>query len=312
MQTIRLAVFPGGFNWPVWVAEELGYFAGQRLEVLVTPIAGSVEQFTGLIQGQQDLAITLFDNLIAYSEGQGEVLLTCEDLVALMASDTRVYPALVTAPHIKSYGDLRGQVLAVDAKLTGYAIVLYAMLEAGGLTPGDYIIESVGGVQQRYQALLEGRHAGALFNSPFEGLLVSKGYNLLETAAGVVGQYQGQVLATRRSWLRGNKAVVLGFMRALLSALSWIYEPANMTRALDIFVKRQPGASIDSARTAFEVLFNANTGMPINGALNLEGVRTAAKLRERFGVPRKQLLRSMENYLEPTYLEHALATLART
>jgi hypothetical protein len=39
---------------------------------------------------------------------------------------------------------------------------------------------------------------------------------------------------------------------------------------------------------------------------------TAAKLRERFGVPRKQLLRSMENYLEPAYLEHALASLART
>ena len=101
MQTIRLAVFPGGFNWPVWVAEELGYFAAQRLEVRVTPIAGSVEQFTGLIQEQQDLAITLFDNLIAYSEGQGEVPLVCEDLVALMASDTRVYPALVTAPHIR-------------------------------------------------------------------------------------------------------------------------------------------------------------------------------------------------------------------
>ena len=74
LRRVRLIVFPGGFNWPVWVAQAKGLFAGNGIDVAVTPTPGSVYQLTGLVEGRFDMAITLIDNVSRfYREGQGEV-----------------------------------------------------------------------------------------------------------------------------------------------------------------------------------------------------------------------------------------------
>src|SRR5207302_2713774 len=65
---LRLIVFPGGFNLPVWVAQEKGFFARQNLSVTLTLTPGSVFQLTRLIAGDFDVALTAVDNVIAYDE----------------------------------------------------------------------------------------------------------------------------------------------------------------------------------------------------------------------------------------------------
>ena len=129
-------VFPGAFNWPVWVGHDLGFFAENGVSVQVAETPGSVVQWTSLAEGNSDLAITLMDNVVAYREGQGEAPVTVPDAIAVMASDATVMPALVTRPDIKSYADLKGQTLSVDAVLTGLALVLFGLLENGGLKKG--------------------------------------------------------------------------------------------------------------------------------------------------------------------------------
>jgi len=235
------------------------------------------------------------------------VPITGPDLCAIMAADTRVYPALVTAPDVKRYADLRGRSLSVDARTTGYANVLYAMLEAGGLAPGDYTIESVGGVQQRFDALIAGKQAGALFNSPFEGLLVERGFNLLDTAIAVIGRYQGQVLATRHSWAREHRSATTGFIRALLGAIAWLRDPANRAAAVAMFNRHQPGSIAGAAETAHAVLFDAQTGFPPDGRIDPLALEKVIELRARYGVPKLELARGPSDYYEPAYLEEVLA-----
>lgn len=70
-QPINVIVFPGGFNWPIWVAQEKGFFARNGVDVRVTT-PSSVFQLTNLIAGKFDIAMTAIDNLIAYRENQGE------------------------------------------------------------------------------------------------------------------------------------------------------------------------------------------------------------------------------------------------
>lgn len=305
LQTIRLLVFPGGFNWPVWAGIERGFFARHdvRLEVSLTP--GSVFQFTELIAGRVDMGITLIDNVIAYREGQGEAPIVGPDLFAFIASDTRVYPSLVTLPEIKRYEDLRGKTLSVDAKTTGYALMLYAMLEAGGLRRGDYAIDSVGGVRQRYEAILERKHAGALFNSPFEGLLIQRGYTELDTALRVIGRYQGMVGATRRAWADANRASVLGFVRGFLEAIAWLYDPANRTEAFAIYGRNQPGSDVTAAQTAYDVLFSLDTGFPRDGQPDLEGIQKVIEMRARYGTPPMRSVRTSNDYFDLGFLREA-------
>jgi len=74
---VNVIVFPGGFNWPIWVAQERGLFAARGIAVDVAATPGSVFQWTRLAMGYSNLAITLMDQVVAYHEGQGEVLSWC-------------------------------------------------------------------------------------------------------------------------------------------------------------------------------------------------------------------------------------------
>ena len=263
-------------------------------------------QLTGLADGTFDLAITLIDNVVAYREGQGEVPVVGPDLVAVMAADTRAYPTLVTQPGIRSYADLRGRTLSVDAMNTGYALVLRAMLAHGGLAPGDYALESVGGAQQRYVAMLEGAHAGCLLNSPLEGMLESRGYHRLDTALAVLGCYQGQVVATRRGWARTHRDEMTAFLRGFLDALRWLRQPHNRDAAHVIFRRNVPGADASAPDVAHAILFDPATGFPPDGAIDPEAVTKVIELRSRFGAPPKRL-GGVGDYVDDVYLRVASA-----
>ena len=71
LKPISVIVFPGGFNWPIWVAQEKGLFDRNGIAVTVTPTPDSKFQLTNLIDGKFDIAMTAIDNVIAYMEGQG-------------------------------------------------------------------------------------------------------------------------------------------------------------------------------------------------------------------------------------------------
>lgn len=301
---VRLIVFPGGFNWPVWVAQAKGWYAHNGIELEVTPTPGSVFQLSKLIEGRFDIAITLIDNVVAYREGQGEVPVVGPDLFAFMAADTRVLPTLVTLPEIKRYADLRGKTLSLDAMTTGYALVLKAMLEHGGLKPHEFSLESIGGAQERYHDLRARNHAGCLLNSPFEGLLQAEGFNALDTATDVIGKYQGQVAAARRSWAAANPRAVVGFARAFLAGVTWLYDAGNRHEAYEIFRANVPGASEAAAQTAHRVLFNPANGFPVDGRIDPEALRNVIALRTRFGAPGKTLGQPSD-YYDGSFVEEA-------
>ena len=69
---LRVNVFPGGFNWPLYVACEKGFFAAENLDVAVEGTPNSVTQMTDLAAGRFEIAMTAADNIVAYVEGQGE------------------------------------------------------------------------------------------------------------------------------------------------------------------------------------------------------------------------------------------------
>jgi ABC-type nitrate/sulfonate/bicarbonate transport system substrate-binding protein len=207
-------------------------------------------------------------------------------------------------PDIKTYADLRGSTLSVDALTTGYAFVLIAMLEKAGLGPADCRLEPFGGALERFGAMRERRHAGALFNSPFEGLLRSEGYTVLDTAIGALGTYEGMVLAGRRRWAQANRTAVIGFIRAFRAAVDWLYDPANQDEAFTIYATNAAGGSVEAARVAYSVLFNQDNGFVRDGEIDLDRVRRVLALRSAYGKPKKTLVDPLA-YVEPSFLADA-------
>src|SRR5262245_51188323 len=108
LQSVSVIVFPGGFNWPIWIAQDKGYFARGGIEVVLTLTPNSVFQLTNLIDGKFDIAITIIDNGIAYMEGQGEAPTVSRPvLIVFMGGDNGLL-SLVGVPEVKSIADLKG------------------------------------------------------------------------------------------------------------------------------------------------------------------------------------------------------------
>ncbi len=81
--------FLAGFNWPLWVGQDKGFFAREGLDVRLEPTPGSIAQMSGLIDGRFDIAMTAIDNIVAYMEEQGEAETVAQpDLVAVMGAIT--------------------------------------------------------------------------------------------------------------------------------------------------------------------------------------------------------------------------------
>jgi ABC-type nitrate/sulfonate/bicarbonate transport system substrate-binding protein len=302
---IELIVFPGGFNWPVWIAKDKGFFADQGLDVNVTPTPGSIFQMQNLANGKFDIAFSNYDNVVAYMEGQGEAPLPSPpDFFVFMGVQ---YGAvrLVASPDTKSIADLKGKSLAVDAATTGYAFVLRKMLQQAGLGDGDYTFDKVGGTGQRAEALMQGKTAATILTTPLEILPESRGYKRLANATEAVGPYAAVSGVARRSWASEHRAELVAFIRAYVRALDWISDPANRPEAVAIYRKQIPAASEASAMKAWEVLVQSGEGFAKRAKLDRGGMETVLKLRSEFGEPRKALTDPMK-YVDESYYVEAL------
>ncbi len=302
LETVSVIVFPGGFNWPIWVAQDKGFFAKGGLEVKLTPTPSSAFQLSNLIDGKFDIGHTAIDNVIAYMEGQGEAKFESKpDLVVFMGGDNG-FLSLVTQPEIKSYNDLKGKTVSVDAMTTGYAFVLFDLLKRNGLTTADYKAERAGGARERWQALQDGKHAGTMLISPFDILAKDKGLNVLQYAIDLYKNYQGLVGATRREWAEKNPKKLEAYVRAYLAGLNYLYAPDNKDEVIGI-LRKNTQMNPQLASQTYDSLVGPK-GFSRTAEVDVAGVRKVLELRSEYGQPKKTLTDPLR-YYDAKYYEAA-------
>ena len=305
---VTVNVFPGGFNWAIYVAQERGLFENNGIRVKVQATPGSVAQMTGLSEGKFDIAMTAVDNIVAYVEGQGEAPIGPQpEFFAFMGSDTG-FLSLVTAPDVKAIADLKGRTLSVDALTTGYAFVLLDILLRNGLHDGDYSVDKVGGMVQRWTALRERKQDGTMLSTPYNILAKAEGFTQLAQATKVIGHYQGNVAAARRSWAAANKDKVIAYIRGYVAAIDWLYDRSNRDEAVRLLRKNLPQMSQDLAERSYDELLDPEDGFFRQGRMDIEGLKTVLDLRGRYGKPAK-LLGDPMKYYDPAF--HAAAIVPR-
>jgi ABC-type nitrate/sulfonate/bicarbonate transport system substrate-binding protein len=305
MQNVTVNVFPGGFNWGIYVAQHKALFARNGIRVGVQETPNSVAQMTALSSGACDIVMTAVDNIVAYVEGQGEAPIGPQpEFFAFVGSDTG-FLSLVAAAGITSIGDLRGKTLSVDAMTTGYAFVLFEILRRNGLAPGDYNVVKVGGMVQRWEALRDGRQDATILSTPYNILAKAAGLTQLARGIAVLGRYQGNVGAARRSWARANKDAVIGYIRAYVAAIDWLYDRANRDEAIAILHQELPHMTPELAGQTYDELLDPKDGFFRNGRIDAEGLRTVLELRSRYAKPGKQL-GDPEKYFDDAYHRAAL------
>nr|MBT6742312.1 ABC transporter substrate-binding protein [Rhodospirillales bacterium] len=282
-KAIELICFPGAPSLPIFAAQEKGFFEKAGVAVNLSTTPNSAYQAENLINGTFQIAGTAFDNVVAYQEDAGVYKPeSTPDLFAFMGA-SQVQLALVTAPDLKTFDDLKGKSLALDALSTGFAFVLYEMLARAGLKSDDYEMVTVGATPQRWESVREGKTAGTLTIQPFTAMAQSQGFNVLQTSTDLFDCYQGGSFAASRAWAADNADTVKGYIRGYLDGLDWVFDPENQDEAIEILLRNMPAIKPAVAGGVLKNLLNPRSGLTPKGAILPDGVDTVLDLRSRYG-----------------------------
>jgi len=306
LPVVTVNVFPGGFNWGLYVGQDKGFFARHGIAVEMQGTPNSVTQMSDFAQGKFDIAMTAVDNIVAYVEGQGEAPIGPQPaFMAVMGSDSG-FLSLVTSPAITRISELAGKTLSVDAMTTGYAFVLYEIMRRNGLDKdrGDYEIVRAGGMVQRWNALREGHHAATLLSAPYNIIAKNQGFTELVKATDAIGAYQGNVAAVRRPWAMQNRSKVLAYISGYRHSIAWLYEPSNRSEAIEILRRHLPQMAAEIAEASYAELLDPNKGFFRNCEIDREGLDCVLELRSRYGIP-SRLLNDPAKYCDLGYGEIA-------
>ena len=300
---LRLIQFRAGYNLPVHVAIERGYFAQQGLTVDVSYTPGSAYLMEALKAGRFEIGHAAADDLVADVEAKKMSVTEASGLFLFMGIFTGLI-SLVGSPQNPDIDSLRGKPLAVDARTNGFVLVLEKKLRSMGFGPKDYNLVEVGGWESRYRALLEGRFAGTLLTPPYTGEALKAGCHLLARADELIPVYQATCGIARGSWARENPDSLTRYIRAYVEATRWCFNPKHRKDCLDLLMKHN-GIKRSSAEETLDALLDPKNGLHTGAELNLAGIRAVLELRAEMGYLSPPVP-AAEKYVDLSYYRRAL------
>jgi ABC-type nitrate/sulfonate/bicarbonate transport system substrate-binding protein len=300
---IGMISFGGATNLPAWTAVDRGFFEKEGLKVTITQTSGSEAQFRDLMAGKYQFASTAFDNIVAYTEGQGAAKFDDFDIKAVLGVHSGLNSVLAR-PEIKTFNDIKGKTVSVDALTSGYATVLYQILQNKGIVKDrDYKIITVGNTDARMKSLRENTAQMAIISTPQDLQAQREGYNILADATVEIGAYQGSAYAMRMSWAKANEKEALALTRAVIAATDWVF--ANKAGAVEVLKKNVKGMSDAELGALYDRLIGPG-GLNPHAEVNVKGVETVLNLRSVYGEA-KGPTPPVTRYVDTSFAERAKA-----
>src|SRR6267378_2542895 len=149
--TVRVNSFPNAKALPLHAGVAKSIFARRGLALQLSFTENSAKQREALAAGELDIVHSAVDNAVAMVEAARK------DVVIVTGGDSGMNEFFVQA-HVRSFADLRGRKLVVDAPNTAYAIQAKKILLKHGLKDGaDYTVVPVGRGELRLKAMAENR-----------------------------------------------------------------------------------------------------------------------------------------------------------
>ena len=295
---LKVIVFPGLSNLAQFAAESQGFYKKRNLavEIIYTPNSGELRN--GLAQGKYDIAHGGVDNAVAQVENDKT------DLFIFMGGNSGLN-SLFVQPEIKSYEQLRGTTMAVDAPNTAFALLLYKMLDVKGIKRSDYKVQPVGATHLRLAAMLKDKTYSAAMLSPPGSIQAEKeGLKDLGSAVSVVGPYQSDGGWVLRSWGKANADTLTRYIQANVEGIRWALDPKNRAELVKVTagrLKLPPEVVADSMKVA-----DAQKGFATDARFDTEGFRNVLQLRADMlgtwgGKPP-----APDKYLDLSYYDRAL------
>ena len=302
-ETIRVNTFPNAKALPFHAGLANGVFAGRGVTLELSFTENSTAQREGLAAGRFDVVHAAVDNAVAMVE------VTKKDAVIVTGGDGGMNEFFVQA-YVRSFADLRGRKLVVDAPNTAYAIQAKKILQKHGLKDGaDYTVVPVGRGELRLKAMAENSdYAAAILNLPFTIQAEQLGMKSLGNTVDILGPYQANGAFALRAWVESHGALLERYIAAYVESLRWVRRPENRAECAAILMEKL-NVSREVAERTYTLLVDPARGFTPDARFDMEGFRNLLALRaeiEGGGVPPPA-----EKYFDLSYYRRAIGTLGR-
>jgi ABC-type nitrate/sulfonate/bicarbonate transport system substrate-binding protein len=297
--TIRVNTFPNAKALPLHAGIEKGFFARRGVALELTFTENSTAQRAGLASGKFEVVHAAVDNAVALADGG-------KDVVIVTGGDSGMNEFFVQA-DIRSFDDLRGRTLIVDAPNTAYAIQAKKILLKHGLREGsDYRVVPVGRGELRLKAMAENKdYAAAVLNLPFTIQAEQLGMRSLGSTVDMLGPYQANGAFALRAWIGSHGELLERYVAGYIESLRWVRRPENRAECVMILV-RSLKISHQVAERTYDVLVDPVRGSTPDARFDMEGFRNLLALRAEIEGKGGG---SLESYLDLSYYRRALAAL---
>jgi len=279
-----------------WVALKKGFFDEAGLDVQLILLRGTPITTQALVSESLYVALGSADATIgAAASGL--------DLLGVGGVVNGLTQAIVAGKNYKSFKDLRGSTVGVQALTSGATNVLKRIFKQNGLDyPADYKLLAVGGGSFNLAALTSGQIGATYLVVPLDYDAAQQGFNVLGYFRDYFPNYQLSVLAVKRSWAEKNRGLLVRFLKAEVRAHRWLY--ANKEQAVDFLAKEIP-LKPELARRGWEY-YTANRIWHPNAEISLEGLKFTMEIyAEQTKSPAPDPLK----YIDQSYLQQAIKEL---
>lgn len=287
----KLTIAVGGKNLfyylPLTIAEQLGYFKDEGLDVTVVDFAGGSKALQAVVGGSADVVSGAFEHTLNMQmKGQAMRAFVLQGLAPQIVLG--INPK--TMPNFKSIADLKGKKIGVTAPGSSTNIMANFVLAQAGLKPSDVSFIGVGAGKGAVAAMQSGQLDAISNLDPVISLLQRGGYLKIVTDTRIVkeaervfgGPMPAGCLYAPQSFLDKNPASAQALANAMVRANRWIAQagPADIIKTvpesyllgdravyIDGFLAAQKALSPDGlfpikgADTAYKALSSVNPKM---------------------------------------------------
>ncbi len=227
----KLTIIVGGMEkqiyLPAMLAQQLGYFKDEGLDVDLLNSRAGVEAENELLAGAVQGVVGFYDHtidlqakgkfilsIVQFSQAPGEV-----ELVSAKQADT-----------IKSPADFKGKTLGVTGLGSSTDFLSQYLAVRAGLKPGDYALLPVGAGNTFIAAMKQDQIQAGMTTEPTVARMLKTGEAKIlvdlrtpeQTAAALGGPYPAASLYVQRSWLDTHKADAQKLANALVKTMRYI------------------------------------------------------------------------------------------
>jgi NitT/TauT family transport system substrate-binding protein len=277
---IRLALQPpSANNYPSHLAQWLGFYRQEGLDVTISQIAGASKVLEAVLGDSADVAGGVYEQTIQMAAEDRDVV--C--FVSLLRSPNF---AIVAIPGrgVKSVGDLKGKITGVSSVGSPSQFYLNHLLLSAGVQPSEVSTTNVGMGATAVAAVERGQvDAAALFGSAITALTSRRPDALIladtRTPEGLravfgVNDYPASCLLARGEWLKSHPDMARRMARAVLRSLAWIREHSPE----EILARIPPESRAGDPSAEIAAIQLAKPMYSVDGRINLDSAEAVRKV----------------------------------